>query len=132
MVGNLEIVKGVYEAFGRGDVAAALGLFDTGIRWQEAESFLYADRNPYLGPQAVAEGVFQRIVTDVDGFTVTPERFVDGGDTIVTEGRYRGRMKATGVAVDAQFAHVWRLRDGRIVSFQQYTDTRQWAAAGGA
>jgi ketosteroid isomerase-like protein len=132
MAANLDLVKGVYDAFGRGDVADVLGRFDAGIRWVEAEGFLYADRNPYVGPQAVAEGVFQRVVTDVDGFTVTAERFVDGGDTVVAEGRYRGRMKTTGVAVDAQFAHVWRVRDGKIVGFQQYTDTRQWAAAVGA
>lgn len=98
----------------------------------EAESFLYADGNPYAGPQAVAEGVFLRIVSAVDGFTLAPEHYVDGGDTIVVEGRYRGTMKSTSTPVDAQFAHVWRLRDGKVVRFQQYTDTRQWASAAGS
>jgi uncharacterized protein len=56
----------------------------------------------------------------------------DGGDTVVVEGRYRGKMKTTGTPVDAQFAHVWHLRDGRVVGFQEYTDTKQWAAAAGA
>jgi ketosteroid isomerase-like protein len=126
-----DIVKSLYAAFGRGDVAAVLNAFDPQIQWLEAENFLYADRNPYAGPQAVAEGVFQRIVTDVESFSVIPQRFVEGGDTVVVEGRYQGRMKATGTAVDAQFAHVWQLRDGKIVGFQQYTDTRQWAEAAG-
>jgi uncharacterized protein len=129
---NADIVKGLYDAFGKGDVPAVLGAFDPGIQWNEADSFLYADRNPYRGPQAVAEGVFQRIVSDVEGFSVAPERFVDGGETIVVEGRYRGTMKATGSPVDAQFAHVWRLRDGKVIRFQQYTDTKQWAIAAGA
>ncbi len=97
----------------------------------EAEGFLYADRNPYTGPQAVAEGVFQRLVTDVDGFAVAPQHFIEGADTVVVEGRYRGTMKATGVPVDAQFAHIWRLRDGKVVRFQQYTDTGQWLEAAG-
>ncbi len=91
--------------------------------------FFYADGNPYIGPQAVAEGVFRRIASDVENFAVLPERFVEGGDTVVVEGRYRGTMKATGTAVDAQFAHVWQLRDGKVVRFQQYTDTKQWAEA---
>ena len=47
----------------------------------------------------------------------------------MVEGRYRGTMKATRRHFDAQFAHVWRVRNGKIVSFQQYTDTKQWAAA---
>lgn len=126
---SADVVKSVYDAFGKGDVAAVLGTFDPQIQWREAESFLYADRNPYAGPQAVAEGVFQRIVSDVENFAVVPERFVDGNDTVVVEGRYRGKMKTTGRPVDAQFAHVWQLRDGKVVRFQQYTDTKQWAEA---
>ncbi len=129
---NTEIVKAIYTAFGKGDVLAVLGSFDPQIQWREAESFLYADRNPYVGPKAVAEGVFQRIVSDVENFFVLPQHFVEGGDTVVVEGRYRGKMKATSKLVDAQFAHVWQLRDGKVVRFQQYTDTRQWATAAGS
>lgn len=127
-----DIVKGIYGALGRGDVPAVLGAFDPQIQWREAENFLYADGNPYVGPQAVAEGVFQRIVSDVEDFAVVPERFIEGGDTVVVEGRYRGKMNATGTIVDAQFAHVWQLRDGKVVRFQQYTDTKQWAKAAGS
>lgn len=130
MIGD--IVKGLYDAFGKGDVPGVLGAFDPQIQWREAESFLYAGGNPYVGPQAVAEGVFQSIVSDVENFAVLPERFVEGGDTVVVEGRYRGKMKATGTPVDAQFAHVWQLRDGKVVRFQQYTDTKQWADAAGS
>jgi ketosteroid isomerase-like protein len=122
-------VKALYDAFGKGDVPAVLGAFDLEIQWREAENFLYADGNPYTGPQAVAEGVFQRIVSDVENFAVLPERFVEGGDTVVVEGRYRGTMKTTGTPVDAQFAHIWQLRDGKVVRFQQYTDTKQWSEA---
>jgi ketosteroid isomerase-like protein len=129
MGANAEVVSGIYAAFGRGDVATVLGAFDPAIEWREAESFQYADRNPYVGPLAVAEGVFQRIVTDVDQFVVVPGTFIDGGETVVVEGRYKGRMKATGVAVDAQFAHVWGFRGGKVVRFQQYTDTSQWSRA---
>jgi len=126
---NGDIVKAIYDAFGRGDVPAVLGAFDPEIQWKEAENFLYADGNPYVGPQAVAEGVFQRIVSEVDNFAVLPERFVEGGDTVVAEGRYRGTMKTTGTPVDAQFAHIWQLHDDKVVRFQQYTDTKQWSEA---
>ena len=128
---SADIVKVIYEAFGRGDVAAVLGAFDPAIDWREADGFLYADGNPYVGPQRVAEGVFSRIVGDLDGLTLQVNNIIDGGDTVVTEGRYRATMKKTGTPVDAQFAHVWQVRDGKVVRFQQYTDTRQWATAAG-
>jgi uncharacterized protein len=132
MASNGEVISGIYEAFGRGDVPVVLGAFDPAIEWREAEGFLYADGNPYIGPAAVAGGVFQRIVTDVAGFTLAVERLTEAGETVVVQGRYRGTMNATGQPVDAQFVHVWQLRGGKVVSFQQYTDTLQWARAAGA
>jgi ketosteroid isomerase-like protein len=128
---SADIVTELYSAFRKGDVPAVLGAFDPQIRWREAESFLYADGNPYVGPQAVAEGVFQCIGSDIENFAVVPENVVEAADTVVVEGRYHGTMKATGTPVDAQFAHVWQLRDGKVVRFQQYTDTKQWAEAVG-
>lgn len=127
-----EIIKALYAAFGRGDVPTVLGGFDPQIRWSEAENFLYAAGNPYVGPQAVAEGVFMRITSDVQDFGVHPGRYHDAGDTVVVEGRYTGTWKSTGTSLDAQFAHVWHLRGGKVVQFDQYTDTKQWAAAAGA
>jgi uncharacterized protein len=131
MANAADLVKDLYAAFGRGDVPAVLGAFDPGIEWNEAEGFIYADRNPYIGPQAVAEGVFGRIIGDVENFAAVPSNFVDGGDTVVAEGRYTGTWRATGTPVNAQFVHVWRVRDGKFVGFQQYTDTGQWMKAAG-
>ena len=122
---NLEIVRGMYEAFARGDVPAVLGAMSEDIVWNEAEGFPYADRNPYTGPQAVVEGVFTRLGTEWDGWTLDVRDYVAGGNSVVAMGRYRAIYKANGKSLDAQFAHVWKLQEGKAVSFQQYTDTAQ-------
>ena len=126
---NVDVIRGLYDAFGRGDVPAVLGQMDQEIEWREAEGFLYADGNPYVGPQAVLEGVFMRLGTDWEGFKVTPEEWLDAGNHVVVLGHYSGRHGATGREVSAQFAHVWGVRGGRVVRFQQYTDTKQFAEA---
>jgi ketosteroid isomerase-like protein len=123
--GNLEVIQNLYAAFARGDGPAALSAMDSAIVWNEAENFPYADRNPYVGPAAIAEGVFFRLATEWDDFQVVPAEFIDAGDTVVVTGRYRATYKATQASIDAQFAHLWRVRDGKIVGFQQYTDTAQ-------
>jgi uncharacterized protein len=129
---NVQLVCSLYEAFSRGDAPAAFALMDPGIVWNEAENFPYSDRNPYVGPMAIGEGVFMRLATEWDGFQAVPEELLDAGDTVVALGRYRATHKATGIALNAQFAHVWRVKGGKVTGFQQYTDTAQAARAVGA
>ena len=128
---NVALIRGIYEGFAAGDVAAVLGAMSPDIVWNEAENFPYADGNPYVGPQAVAEGVFARCIGEWDGFAVSVEEILDAGDTIVALGRYGGSCKATGKAMNPQLAHVWRVADGKAVAFQQYVDTLQVARATG-
>ena len=129
---NAGLIRSLYEAFGRGDVPTVLGAMDAGIVWNEAENFPLADRNPYVGPDAVLQGVFMRLATEWDGFAVNLEEVHGAGDVVLATGRYTGAFKATGKGIRLQFAHVWKLRGGKVVSFQQYTDTLQAARATGA
>lgn len=126
---NREIIVSVYAAFARADGPTVLSAFDPAIVWTEAEGFPYADRNPYVGPMAVAEGVFFRLAFEWDNFQAVPSEYLDAGDRIIALGRYTGTYKATKIEIDAQFAHIWTLRDGKIAAFQQYTDTAQAARA---
>jgi len=124
---TVQLIRGLYEAFGAGDVPTVLGKMHHDIEWREAENFIYADRNPYVGPQAVLDGVFMRLGSEWDRFTVTPEEWLDAGNQVVVLGIYTGTHKATGKAVRAQFAHVWAVRGARVLRFQEYTDTKQFA-----
>ena len=124
---NVEMVRGLYDSFGKGDVPSVLGQMDHAIEWNEAENFIYADGNPYVGPQAVLEGVFMRLGTEWEGFSVIPEEWMDAGNRVVVLGTYAGTHRGTSKRVRAQFAHVWSLKEGRVARFQQYTDTKQFA-----
>lgn len=124
---NVELIRGVYDDFAAGNVEGVLGRMSPDIVWNEAENFPYADGNPYVGPGAVAAGVFARCGSEWDGFAAVPEEVLDAGDTVVVLGRYLGTYKATGRPQNSQFAHVWRVTDGKAVGFQQITDTLQVA-----
>jgi len=126
---NVAIVRALYEAFGKGDIPGVLGKFDQKIEWREAENFIYADRNPYIGANAILEGVFLRFVSEWTDFTVSPDSIIDAGEQVVTLGTYSGTHKKTGKSVRAQMVHVWNMSDGKAVRFQQYTDTKQFADA---
>ena len=126
---NVETVRSLYAAFAKGDVPTVLGVLAPDIEWREADNFIYADGNPYVGPNAVLQGVFLRLATEWDGFAANPEQFFDAGETVIVTGRYTGAYKATGKSVDAQFVHCWTLQDGKVIRFQQYADTLQVARA---
>lgn len=123
---NVKTVESMYAAFAKGDIPTVLAALDPQVEWWEAENFIYADDNPYVGPEAVLQGVFMRIVSDWEGFAVSPTGVLDAGDTAVGHGHYSGTYKQTGKKVRAQFAHFFTFRDGKIVKFQQYTDTAQF------
>ena len=123
---SVKVVEAMYEAFGKGDIPTVLEGLDPQVEWWEAENFIYADRNPYIGPDAVLTGVFMRIGTEWEGFAVSPNGVLDAGDVIIGHGYYSGTYRKTGKKVRAQFAHFFTFRDGKIVKFQQYTDTAQF------
>ena len=127
---NVAVIDGLYQAFAKGDIPAALEPMDAGIVWNEAESFPYADKNPYVGPEAVLNGVFARIGAEWEYWNLTDIELHDvSGNKVLATLRYDAKHKATGKTIDSQTAHLWTLRDGKIIAFQQYTDTKQAADA---
>ena len=127
MIDNLAVIRGAYGAFARGDVPAVLAVLAPEISWTEAEGFPYG--GTYFGPQAVLQGVFMRLGTEWDGYAAVPDEFIVQGDTVVALGLYSGTYNATGKTFAAPFAHVWTLRDGKAVKFQNFTDTAVVQAA---
>ncbi len=120
---NLALIKGLYDGFAAGNVPDVLDRMSPDIVWNEAENFPYADGNPYIGPEAILNGVFARCLGEWDGFTVEVDEILDAGDTVVAFGHYLGTYKATGKAMRTQMAHVFRIAGGKIVRFQQHADT---------
>ncbi len=126
MPSNRELIQSLYEAFAKGDAGTVLGAMHPEIDWNVAEGIPYADQNPFIGPQRVGEGVFGRMMADFDNFSVTPEKVIGEGDTVIALGRYRGTHRGSNRPLNAQFAHAWTVKDGQVASFQQYTDTAQY------
>jgi uncharacterized protein len=132
MSDNAEFLRGLYESFARGDVPTVLAAMDPKIEWNEAEHVTFWPGGPFVGPDAVVQGVFARIpATFGDTFRIEIGRLLDCGSVVVMEGRYKGVVQATGKELDVQVTHVWDIADGKAVKFQQYTDTWQFAQATG-
>jgi ketosteroid isomerase-like protein len=123
---NMQRIRDLYAAFAGGDIPAVLAGFAPNIEWREAEGNPYQPSGEaWVGAEAILQNLFARLGGDWEVFTVNPKAFHDAGAAVLVEARYVGRHKTTGKALDAQVCHVWKLEDGKITSFQQYTDTAQ-------
>lgn len=124
---NRAIVQQAYADFATGDIDAFLAILDPEVRWTDAEGYPYA--GTYVGPDGLLEGLLARIGAEWDNYTVVTDTYVADGDRVVALGTYRGTYKATGRSVEAHFAHVWQLVDGKVVTFRQFTDGPPWERA---
>lgn len=128
---NIQVIDSLYNAFSTGDMPTVLGLMHPKIEWNEAESNSLADGNPYIGPNAILEGVFGRVGANHEYFGLQDIKIYSmSGNMVLATLRYDGKIKATGKSYNAQAAHLWTLNDdGKITAFQQYVDTKKLADA---
>lgn len=116
-----DVIAAHYAASTQGDLDGMVADFADDIAWTEAAGFPLA--GTYHGPDAVVDGVFKALGADWDGWSVHVDELVTEGETVVAIGWYTGTHRATGTALRARVAHVWRVRNEKVVAFEQITDT---------
>ncbi|SIT49240.1 conserved hypothetical protein [Paraburkholderia ribeironis] len=128
---NSNVITRIYQLLESGDTFSLLDLFHPEITWNEAESNPYHSGNTWHGRDAVKRNLLSRIPEDWLEFGIHPSRFHLGEGVIIVEVRYKGTHRRTGRALDAQACHIWTTQDGKVTSFQQYTDTAKLRRAMG-
>ena len=130
--GNLSVIDGAYKSFAVGNIPAVLAIMDVNIIWNEAEGNSYADGNPYIGPDEVLNGVFARIGADHEYFNLADIKLQEmSNNQVLATLRYKAKIKKNGAEYNTQAAHLWTLKNGKVINFQQYVDTKQLADAFG-
>ncbi|HUQ91407.1 MAG TPA: nuclear transport factor 2 family protein [Bryobacteraceae bacterium] len=120
---NSRLVKDAYAAFQRGDIPAVLKEMSDDIAW-----FLPgpADIVPLSGQRhglAAVKGFFTELAETQEAEEFEPSEIIAQGDTVVALGHYRWRIKATGQRFESDFAHVFTIKNGKVVKFREYFDT---------
>ena len=118
---NLEIAQQLYVAFAAKDRETILNLFAPDIEWIQNEGFPHGGR--HVGAEFVLDNVFAKFRVEWKSWEASVSEWIDAGDTIIALGEYRGTYRQTRKSMTAGFAHVYRVRNGRITKFQQFTDT---------
>jgi ketosteroid isomerase-like protein len=117
---NADLIKPIYEQWGRGNWRPRFEVYAPGMEWGWSDEFpglagVYDDRrdpNPRL----------RSWLSEWDNWRVEAEDYLEIGDQVVVLASYHGRGKGSGVEINQQGAHVFELRDGKVVRFEIFAD----------
>lgn len=123
----VETVRGIYESFADGDIDAVAATWAPDIELREPAGFVGG--GTLHGETEIREMLFERMANEWEDVSVTPQRFIDGGDTVVAEIVWRGTFAETGNTAEFRGAHVFDFEDGAIVRWTSYADTALFNAA---
>lgn len=121
MTTNLDIIRATYEGPSAENGKNLLAALAPDATWTEAAGFPYA--GTYVGPEAIIANVFQKLATEWVDYQAKVHTYLTDGDQVAAFGVYSGTYGQTGIAMTATFAHLYRLKDGKIVSMEQYVDS---------
>lgn len=117
---NVELVRHFYDLFKAGN-KDYLNLCSDDIEWNAMEGMPSGGR--YVGKPAVFGRYFPNMLSNFAEFHAVPDEFIDAGRAVIVLGKYKGVAKNTGKKFEAPFAHVYKIKEGRIAAFRQYADT---------
>lgn len=124
-------VRHMYEAFGRGDIAAIIEKMSPQVEWEYGQA---ENGVPWLARRHGRTGVSEFFAALGSGLTFSrfePRRFFSDGDMVVVLVNVTATVNATGKAIsEDDEVHVWTFgEDGLACRFAHRADTHQHVEA---
>ncbi|MCX6626161.1 MAG: nuclear transport factor 2 family protein [Candidatus Solibacter sp.] len=121
-----QTVMGIYEAFGRGDLAGVLDALADDVEWDMPGTV------PFCGlrqGRAAVQQFFVELMGAVKIEMFEVDAVIGDGERVVVLGRERCTAMQTGRSYQQHWAHAYSLRGGKVVAVRLHEDTQAQAAA---
>ena len=115
---NLRRLREAYEAFNRGDIDRVLHNIDPAFEGQDREEI--PDPRRYEGVEGAREAM-TRAFDMFDEYEIVPVEIVEGEDHILVVAHQRGRGQTSGVVVEGEVVHVWKVAGGRTSGLRAFS-----------
>jgi ketosteroid isomerase-like protein len=114
--GNADLIRPLYEEWERGNLRPRFEIYDARMRWGWSDEFPglggvcedHEDPNPRL----------RTWLSEWEDWRVVAHEYVEIGDHVVVFATYHGVGKGSGVEITHEGAHVFELRDGKVVRLE--------------
>lgn len=124
---SVQVVQEGFAAFGRGDLPGLLALMADDVEW-----IIPGPGLPLAGTYRGRDGVaafFQKLVQEDEILDFQPREFIADGDRVIVVGWERVRVKATNRVLELDWVMSFTVRDGKVVRYRQFSDTKAIADA---
>jgi ketosteroid isomerase-like protein len=125
---NVQIVKDVLAAMGRGDEQGLLALSAEDIEW-----IIPGEDWPLAGTHRGHAGLADLLQKATEMAEISypkPPEFVAQGDRVLVVGVATGRIKATNRTFEDNFVFAITVRNGKLTNVREYVDTQAlWRAS---
>ena len=125
--GNVDLIRPIYEEWGRGNWIPRFEVYDPEMEWGWSDEF------PGLaGVYRDAESPNPRLrawLSPWEHWQAEADDYLELGDYVVVLATYRGTGKGSGVEIVQEGAHVFRLRDGKVVRLEIFASREKALAA---
>lgn len=123
-----ELVRSLFEAFGRGDIPYIIQHIALDCRWVGPGAGSLPIGGEFFGPDGVAR--FFKILAETEQITsFEPKEFFEKDDSVVVLGTEAIRAVNTGKSARTNWAMEFRVREGQVHFWEQYFDTAAYAKA---
>jgi ketosteroid isomerase-like protein len=124
---NVQIVKDLFAAMGRGDKQGLLALSAEDIEW-----IIPGKDWPLAGTHRGHAGLADLLQKASEMLEISypePPEFVAQGDRVLVVGFARGKVKATNRSFEDHFVFAITVRNGKLTNIREYVDTQALARA---
>jgi ketosteroid isomerase-like protein len=116
----IDRLRTAYDGFTRRDMQAILSVMDPDIEWDATDAL--AHTGMFHGHDGVTDYI-ETLSGAWDEYELVPEQFTESSDGrhVMVLGSVRGRL-VSGQDVDARFAHVLQVEDGKVTRLKVCLD----------
>ena len=126
---NVKVVRGIWEADRRRDVAAVHAAYAPDVEWED-NTVLWGDWGTARGPDGI-QAAWRRWHEAFEDVRFEWGEVADGGDDVVVTYRVYGQGRGSGVGVDQAITLLWTLQAGKVVHVRSYSERADALKAAG-
>jgi ketosteroid isomerase-like protein len=126
---NVEIVRQIYERWGRGDFRAGVELYDPYVLFVLRPEF--PDPGAYCGPDEIRSYMRKDFLADLDGAVIAGEEFLDAGDSVVVRVNQQATGAGSGAPVAMRYYQVWTFRGRSVIRLESIREREEALDAAG-